>query len=64
MTLPEILLIIAIIAFVTFIFGREIYRKIKKIPSGECSCCHLSSKRLLKNYRKKYKKTSCSSQKE
>ena len=55
----EILLIIAIVAFVVFIFGREIYKKIKKLPSGECACCHSNSKRLLKNYRKKYGKKKC-----
>lgn len=59
MTFGEILFIILIISFVVFIFGREIYKKVKKLPTGECSCCHLSSKNLLKNYRKKYKKTDC-----
>ena len=60
MTVFEILFIIAIIAFVVFIFGREIYRKIKHKPTGECACCHSNSKRLLKNYRKKYGKKNCS----
>ena len=56
----EIIFIILIIAFVVFIFGREIYRKIKKRPSLECSYCHSNSKRLLKEYRKKYSKNKCS----
>ena len=60
MSIYEKLLIIVIVAFVVFIFGREIYRKIKKLPSGECSYCHSSSKRLLKDYRKKYGKKKCS----
>ena len=60
MTIYEILLIIAIISFVAIIFGREIYRKKKNLPTGECACCHLKSKRLLKNYHKKYGKKNCS----
>ena len=52
----EIIFIILIIAFVVFIFGKEIYLKIKKLPNGECKYCHTSSKNLLKDYRKKYKK--------
>ena len=60
MDIYEILFIILIVAFVVFIFGREIYRKVKKLPSGECNYCHSSSKRLLKDYRKKYGKKKCS----
>lgn len=56
----EILLIIVSISFVVIVFGREIYKKKNNLPTGECSCCHASSKRLLKNYRKKYGKKKCS----
>jgi hypothetical protein len=60
MSFYEVLFIIVIISFVVFIFGREIYRKIKKLPSGECAGCHSRSKKLLKEYHKKYGKKSCS----
>ena len=60
MTLPEILFIIAIVAFVSFVFGKEIYKRIKKLPTGECACCHTKSKKLLKAYHKKYGKKNCS----
>ncbi len=56
MEVYEILFIILIVLFVVYIFGKEIYRKIKKLPSMECRYCHSSSKNLLKDYRKKYKK--------
>ncbi len=59
MMLFEILFIAIIIGFVVFIFGREIYRKSRKLPSGECSYCHRNSKKLVKNYYKKYKKNNC-----
>ena len=51
----EIILIILIVLFVGFIFGKEIYNKINNKPSGECKYCHTSKKRLLKDYHKKYK---------
>lgn len=56
MELYEILLIICIVLFVVFIFGREIYRKIKKLPSRECYACKKNSMNIVKIYRKKYKK--------
>ena len=56
MSFYEILFIIVIVVFVLFIFGREIYRKKKKIPTGECSYCHSRSKNLLKDYHKAYGK--------
>lgn len=58
----EILLIIAIISFVVFIFGRQIYKKIKNKPSDDCACCSMKGKRMLKEIRssiEKEKKCSC-----
>ncbi|MDY2574792.1 MAG: hypothetical protein SOW55_02280 [Bacilli bacterium] len=43
-------------SFVAFIFGKEIYRKIKHKPSSECCACKKNSVNLIKLYRKKYKK--------
>jgi len=60
MQIYEIIFIVIIVGFVVFVFGREIYKKKKNLPTGECSCCHSNSKRLLKNYRKKYGKKKCS----
>lgn len=62
MQIYEIIFIVIIVGFVVFVFGREIYKKKNNLPTGECSYCHSNSKRLLKNYRKKYgkKKGSCS----
>ncbi|MGN1294773.1 MAG: hypothetical protein ACI4U5_00050 [Bacilli bacterium] len=52
----EILLIIAAVAFVGYIFGKEIYRKVKKLPSSDCCECQKHSMSLVKQYHKKYKK--------
>lgn len=52
----EIIIVIAIVAFVATVFGIRIY----KIASGkavdECASCGPNAKKMLKAYRKKYGK--------
>ena len=48
MEFHEILLIIVIVSFVCFVFGKQIYNKITHKPSDECSCCAMKSKRMIK----------------
>lgn len=48
----EILVIAVIVIFLGFVIGRYIYKKVHHLPTGECECCHKSSKQLLKEYRK------------
>ena len=48
----EILLIIAIVLFVSFIFGKMIYDRIKKKPSKECTCCQADIKRSIEEARR------------
>ena len=50
----EYIVIILSAIFVVLVFGREIYKKIKKIPTGECACCSKSGSALVKSYRKKH----------
>ncbi|HKL73042.1 MAG TPA: hypothetical protein VJY64_02575 [Candidatus Onthovivens sp.] len=52
----EIITIIAIILVVGTFFGVYIYKKVKKKPTGECASCHSKSKKMVKMYKKKYKK--------
>ncbi len=52
----ETIVIIAVISFLSFMVGRYIYRKIKKMPTGECQYCSHSKNNLVKEYRKKYPK--------
>lgn len=52
----EILLIIIIAGFVCWVFGTEIYKKTKHKPTGECECCAMKSKRVMKEIRKQIKK--------
>ena len=53
----EIVVIIACVLIVGGVIGNYIYRRIKKLPTGECSYCSNTKKgsKLLKEYRKKYK---------
>ena len=48
--LIEILAIIGIIAFLGTILGIYIYKKVHHLPTGECACCHKSTKKMLKEY--------------
>ena len=48
----EILVIIATIIFLVAIVINHIYRKVKGLPTGDCACCHKSTKKLLKEYHK------------
>ena len=56
MNIFEILLIVGIVLFVGYIFGKEIYRIKKHKPSSECCACKKNSINLVKLYKKKYKK--------
>ena len=50
----EILVVAGVVAFFAFLIGRHIYRKVKGLPTGECACCHKSTKQLLDEYHKCY----------
>lgn len=48
----EITVISLVAIFFIFLISRYIYRKVKGLPTGECACCHKSTKKLLKEYHK------------
>ena len=50
----EIIVIIAVVAFVGTLLGIYIYRRKHNIPTGDCSAC--KSRNLVKEYRKLYPK--------
>lgn len=52
----EIVTIVVVSLIVVSIIGVFVYKKIKHLPTGECSCCKSKGNALLKKYRKKYKK--------
>lgn len=52
----EIIVIIAASALVLSVIGTYIYKKIKRLPTGECASCSTKGNKMLKEYNKKYKK--------
>lgn len=50
----EIIVIICCVLIVGGVFGRYIYRKIKKLPVGDCACCSKvnGKPKWLEQYRK------------
>ena len=56
MSAPEIILIVLSVSFVVFIFGRIIYKRIKGLPSDECSSCKTNLKRMMKEAKKEIAK--------
>lgn len=54
----EIIVIVLVVGFVAFIFGREIYKHIKG-NSGECSCCKSNMHRAIKKAKKAIDREKC-----
>ena len=52
----EILVLVTIIAFIATIVGIYIYKRVHHLPTGDCACCHINTKKLLKDYHKMYPK--------
>ena len=48
----EILVLVAVLAFLGTVIGTYIYKKIHHLPTGDCACCHKSKSQLLKEYHK------------
>ena len=48
----EILVLAVVLIFLAGIIGVYVYKKIRHLPTGECSCCHKSKKKLLEEYHK------------
>ena len=56
MSAPEIILIVVSASFVLFIFGRMIYKRIKGMPSDECSSCKVNMQKMMKKAKKEASK--------
>ena len=50
----EIIVITLTVFFFITLIGNYIRKKIKGLPTGECACCHKSSKKMVKEYHKIY----------
>jgi len=50
----DIIILVVIVGIVLLILGIYVYKRIKKIPTGECSCCKSTTgaKRMFKSIKK------------
>ena len=50
----EVIVILAVVAFFGSLIGVYVYKKAHHIPTGDCACCHKSTKKMIKEYHKCY----------
>ena len=50
----EILVLFLVGLFLVGLLGIYVYKKVKHIPTGECSCCYKKKQKLIKDYHKAY----------
>ncbi len=56
MTLLEIVIIILAVSYVCWVFGSAIYKHYHNLPTGDCACCALKNKRIVRKINKLRKK--------
>ena len=52
----QIVVISIVILFFVGLVSSYIYKRVKRLPTGDCACCHKGASRLLKEYHKMYSK--------
>ena len=52
----DIVILVLAILIVGYVIGKYIYKKIKKMPTGECAYCAIKSEKTIKKIRKALKK--------
>lgn len=50
----EAVVITLSVIFILGLLANYIRKRIKGLPTGDCACCHKSTKKLLKEYHKCY----------
>lgn len=48
----SIICIVFSLSLIGFLLGRYIYRCMHNLPTGDCECCHINTKKILKEYKK------------
>lgn len=59
----DIIILVISLSIVLAVIGNYLYRKYKKLPTGDCRCCSLKAEKTLKKIRKELKKDKCCCQK-
>ena len=50
--LLAIICVLFSLSLIGFLVGRYVYRRAHGLSTGDCECCHINTKKLLKQYRK------------
>ena len=50
--LLAIICILFSLSLIGFLVGRFVYRRMHNLPTGDCECCHINPKKILKEYHK------------
>jgi len=50
--LLTIICVLFSLSLIGFLIGRFVYRRMHGLPTGDCECCHINTKKILKQYRK------------
>ena len=59
MTPLDVIILLVGLSIIAYVVGNNIYRKSKKLPTGECYSCSLKAEKTLKEIRKELRKAKC-----
>ena len=51
--LLAIICIVFSLALIGTLVSRYVYKRMHHLPTGDCQCCQINTKKILKEYRKK-----------
>ena len=52
-TLLAVLCILFSLGLISYLVGSYVYKRKHNLPTGDCACCQINAKKILKQYRKK-----------
>ena len=51
--LLAVICILFSLSLIGYLVGKYIYRRTHNLPVGDCECCHINVKKILKQYHKR-----------
>ena len=51
-TLLAVICILFSLGLIGYLVGSYVYKRKHNLPTGDCACCHINTKKILKQYRK------------
>ena len=50
--LLAVICILFSVSLIGLLVGRYVYKRMHGLPTGDCSCCHINTKKILTKYHK------------